>query len=120
MLAAFAIDWAKPPGAGTLPVGATIVYLRVRRHGTAYDVGAGTLSVGFRATVIQNPAEVPELLALTDRALTRARRHAAILAGTASTTTYATWPPCRPWRCAARPGCSPPGPTETSGSAAWR
>ncbi|MGC9665970.1 hypothetical protein ACNTMW_05365 [Planosporangium sp. 12N6] len=81
MLTAFALDWTAPSDAGRLPVAAATVYLRVRRHGTVYTVGEESLSIGFRATVIEDPAEVPHLLVLTDRALTRARRHATILAG---------------------------------------
>jgi hypothetical protein len=81
MLAAFTIDWAPQPGSGLWPVAAATVYLRVRRHGTAYQVGEDNLSIGFRTVITEDLAEVPELLALADRALTRARRHAAILAG---------------------------------------
>jgi hypothetical protein len=81
MLAAFAVDWADRPDAQPLPVGATTVYLRVRKHGSAVDISSDTLSIGFRANVIENTAEVPDLLALVDRALTRARRHAVIVAG---------------------------------------
>ncbi|MDQ7905970.1 hypothetical protein RB614_15770 [Phytohabitans sp. ZYX-F-186] len=80
MLAAFAVDWTSLD-AGLLPVAAATVYLRVRRHGTAAQAGEQSLSIGFRATVIEEPAEAPHLLTLTDRALTRARRHAVILAG---------------------------------------
>jgi hypothetical protein len=80
MLAAFAVDWTGPD-AGLLPVAAATVYLPVRRHGTAHQVGEQSLSIGLRATVIEEADEAPNLLALSDRALTRARRHAAILAG---------------------------------------
>ncbi|NJP34798.1 hypothetical protein [Micromonospora thermarum] len=82
MLAAFAIDWAEQAsGLREVPVAAATVYLRVRRHGSAYDISGDTLQIGFRATVLDHLAEAPNLLALTDRALTRARRHAVILAG---------------------------------------
>jgi hypothetical protein len=81
MLAAFVIDWAWPFEGSPLPVAAATVYLRVRRHGTAYDISTDSLSIGFRTTVIDDRSEVPELLAVVDRALTRARRHAAIMAG---------------------------------------
>lgn len=81
MLAAFAIEWIDNDDE-LLPVSATTVYLRVpRRGGAAYDVREDTLSIGFRATVLQDELEVPNLIALLDRALTRTRRHAAILAG---------------------------------------
>jgi hypothetical protein len=79
MVAAFAIDWARRPG--LLPLAAATVYLRVRKHGQPLSVSSGTLSIGFRAAVIEHPAEVPDLLPLVARALTRARRHALILAG---------------------------------------
>jgi hypothetical protein len=81
MLAAFALDWTTPADADPFPVAAATVYLRVRRHGSAHQVSDEELSIGYRATVIESAAELPDLLALTDRALTRARRHAAILAG---------------------------------------
>ncbi|MFI7553535.1 hypothetical protein ACIBQ2_27785 [Micromonospora sediminimaris] len=81
MLAAFALAWANLPGEGPLPVAAATVYLGVRRHGSAYEVGEESLSIGFRADVVEDRTEIPALLRLTDRALTRARRHAAILAG---------------------------------------
>ncbi|MCT2280772.1 hypothetical protein M3G91_24445 [Micromonospora chalcea] len=82
MLAAFAIDWAEQaPGRREAPVAAATVYLRVRRHGSTYDISGDTLQIGFRATVLDHPDEAPDLLTLTDRALTRARRHAVILAG---------------------------------------
>ena len=81
MLAAFAVEWAEQPEGGPVPVGVATVYLRVRRHGPAQPVDPRALSIGFRATVIENTTEVPELLALADRALTRSRRHARIVAG---------------------------------------
>lgn len=81
ILAAFAVEWAARRDERPVPVGVAAVCLRVRRHGPAQLVDAGNLSIGFRATVIENTTEVPNLLALLDRALTRARRHATILAG---------------------------------------
>jgi hypothetical protein len=81
MLAAFAVEWTAQPENGPLPVAAATIYLRLRRRGTAYRVDEGTLPIGFRAVVIDDSSELPELLAVTDRGLTRARRHAAILAG---------------------------------------
>jgi hypothetical protein len=81
MLAAFAVEWADRPDAQPLPVGAATVYLRVRKHGSALDIDPDTLAIGFRANVIDQAADVPDLLALVDRALTRARRHAVIMAG---------------------------------------
>ncbi len=80
MLAAFAVEWADRPDAQPLSVAAATVYLRVRKHG-ALDIDPDTLSIGFRVTVIDRAADVPDLLALVDRALTRARRHAVIVAG---------------------------------------
>lgn len=81
MVTAVALDWTDRPDTGPLPVAAATVYLRVRRRGSAEEVRADTLPIGFRVTVIDDPAEVPGLSAVLDRALTRARRHAAILAG---------------------------------------
>lgn len=81
MLTAFAMDWTTRVDAGPLPVAAATVYLRVRRYGIAYQVGEDSLCLGFRATVIDDSADIPALLGTLDRALTRARRHAAILAG---------------------------------------
>lgn len=78
MVAAFAIDWGRQRD---LPSAAATVYLRVRKHGQPVPVAGDMLSIGFRATVIDCPADLPVLLALVDRALTRARRHALILAG---------------------------------------
>ena len=80
-LTACVTEWTGEPDAGPLPIAAAMVYLRVRRHGSARLVGDDTLSIGFRAAVIEDTAEIPALFALTDRALTRARRHAVILAG---------------------------------------
>lgn len=81
MLAAFAFEWANRRADDTLPVGAAVIYLCVRKRGSAEDIRAGTVSIGFRATVVDCMSEAPALLALVDRALTRARRHAAIVAG---------------------------------------
>jgi hypothetical protein len=81
MLAAFAVEWADRLDAEPLPVAAATAYLRVRKHGNPYDIHPGTLSIGFRATAIDEPRDVPDLLAVVDRAFTRARRHATILAG---------------------------------------
>lgn len=79
MVAAFAIDWGGQPD--PLPLAAATAYLRVRKHGQPLHVGGDTLSIGFRATVAEDRSDAPELLALLDRALSRARRHALILAG---------------------------------------
>jgi hypothetical protein len=81
LLAAFALQWADRPAAGPLLVAAATVYLRVRKHGSAIAVGPDALSIGFRANVVEDPADVPALIGLVDRALTRARRHAVIVAG---------------------------------------
>lgn len=81
MLAAFTLEWAPHEGETLVPVAASAVYLRVRRHGPAQQVNDLTLAIGFRTVAIENPADMPDLLAVLDRALTRARRHAAILAG---------------------------------------
>ena len=79
LVAAFAVDWGRGPD--PLPLAAATVYLRVRKHGEPQPVSGASLRVGFRATVTEYPGEVPQLLAVWDRALVRARRHALVLAG---------------------------------------
>lgn len=82
MLAACTFEWTDEPDVSkTLPVAASFVYMRVRRRGSTHVISDDTLSIGFRTAVIEDRAEVPDLLTLADRALTRARRHAAIMAG---------------------------------------
>nr|WP_221375094.1 hypothetical protein [Actinoplanes polyasparticus] len=82
MLAACTFEWTdEPETSETLPVAASLVYLRVRRRGSTQTVSDDTLSIGFRTAVIEDRAEVPDLLTVADRALTRARRHAVIMAG---------------------------------------
>lgn len=82
MLAACTFEWTGEPEASErVPVAVSSVYLRVRRRGSTQQVSDDTLSIGFRTAVIEDRAEVPDLLTLADRALTRARRHAAIMAG---------------------------------------
>jgi hypothetical protein len=81
MLTACTVEWTGRLDTGALPVASTAVYLRVRKHGDAQLVTADTLSVGFRTMVIEDSAEVAELLTVTDRELTGARRLGVILAG---------------------------------------
>jgi hypothetical protein len=81
MLTACTIEWAGQVDAEALPVASSAVYLRVRRHGAGHRVTDETLSIGFRTVVIEDAAEVPDLLNLTDRVLIGARRLGAILAG---------------------------------------
>lgn len=82
MLAGFAIGWTSIGGRETMPASVATVYLRIRRRGNAaYDVHEETLSIGFRVAVVDHEHESESLVALLDRALVRARRHAAILAG---------------------------------------
>ena len=81
---AVALDWddeTESANPRRLPIAAATVYLRIRRHGTPLEIHPDTLDVGFRVSVVDTPAEVADLIALVDRALTRARRHAVILAG---------------------------------------
>lgn len=80
MLAAFTFDWALVDD-HKLPVSASVVYLRVRKRGTALQVDDDTLAIGFRTTVIESTDDLPDVIAQVDRAFTRARRHAAILTG---------------------------------------
>jgi hypothetical protein len=82
MLAACTFEWTDQPAAAeSVPVAASLVYLRVRRRGSTQQISDDTLSIGFRTAVIEDGTEVPDLLTMADRALTRARRHAAIMAG---------------------------------------
>ena len=82
MLTACTFEWTNEPDVWrTVPVVVSLVYLRIRRRGNTQQVSDDTLSIGFRAAVIEDRSEVPALLTLADRALTRARRHAAIMAG---------------------------------------
>ncbi len=84
LLTALALDWAdttEPASQHSFPIAAATVYLRVRRHGAPLEIDPDTLDVGFRVSVVDTPAEVGDLIALVDRALARARRHAVILAG---------------------------------------
>ncbi|MDG4797185.1 hypothetical protein [Micromonospora sp. WMMD1082] len=81
MLTAFTLEWTGRPEDAGLPVASAAVYLRVRKHGAAHLIADDTLSIGFRTVVIEDAAEVPDLLRLTDRELTGARRLGVILAG---------------------------------------
>ncbi len=80
LVVAMAFVWADSADGGQMPVGTAVSYLHVRRTGTLgiRDIG---YTFGFRANVVDDRAEVPELVALVDRALVRARRHAVVLAG---------------------------------------
>lgn len=80
MLAAFAVGWTHD-GSRPVPASVATVYLRIRRRGPSTCVREDTLPIGFRVTMVDDEHEVPGLVNLLDRALTRARRHAAILAG---------------------------------------
>jgi hypothetical protein len=81
MLAACTIEWTEATRDDPTPIAATMVYLRVRKHGSAHHITADTLSIGFRTMVIEQAAEVSDLLAVTDEQLTGARRLGVILAG---------------------------------------
>lgn len=81
MLTACTVAWTGRLGVGALPVASAAVYLRVRRHGPAQLVTDDTLSIGFRTVVIEDAAEVPHLLTVTDQELTGARRLGVVLAG---------------------------------------
>jgi hypothetical protein len=81
MLTACTLEWTVEADGGMLPVASSFVYLRVRKHGTAHAIGEQSLSIGFRAVVIDDPGQVPDLLAVTERELSGARRLGAILAG---------------------------------------
>ncbi|MFC7280168.1 hypothetical protein ACFQS1_39945 [Paractinoplanes rhizophilus] len=81
MLTACTLEWTTETDGGMLPVASSFVYLRVRKHGTAQAVSEDTLSIGFRAIVIDDPAHVRDLLTVTERELSGARRLGVILAG---------------------------------------
>src|SRR5262249_12146337 len=81
MLTACTVEWTGRLDTEAAPVASAAVYLRGRRHGEAQVVGDATLSIGFRAMVIDDLAEVPDLLTVTDRELIGARRLGVILAG---------------------------------------
>ena len=81
MLTACTVEWTGRWDAEAVPVASATVYLRVRKHGVAHRIGDGTLSIGFRVVVIEDSAEVPTLLKVTEQALTGARRLGVILAG---------------------------------------
>lgn len=81
MLTACTVEWTGHVADDAFPVASAAVYLRVRKHGAAHLITDDTLSIGFRTVVIDELAEVPDLLRLTDRELTGARRLAVILAG---------------------------------------
>jgi len=80
LVAAVTFVWASAADGGRMPTGTAVSYLHVRRTGTLH-IGDTGYSFGFRATVVDDQAEVPELVTLSDRALVRARRHAVVLAG---------------------------------------
>lgn len=81
MLTSCTVEWTGRVATGALPVASAAVYLRIRKHGTALRVAEDTLSIGFRAVVVEDEAEAPDLLMVTDRELTGARRLGVILAG---------------------------------------
>ncbi|WP_322747929.1 MULTISPECIES: hypothetical protein [unclassified Frankia] len=74
LLAAFTVvgDEGAPPAA------AAAVYLRLPRPMTVTDT---TLRFGFHAVAVDDPSEIPMVVALVDGLLVQARRRAAILAG---------------------------------------
>jgi len=78
-LAAFTAGRAAT-GAGPAPAAMAIVYLPLHRT-RPVTVTEQTLTFGFRAASIGDPAEMPGLAAIADLDLMQARRHAAILAG---------------------------------------
>lgn len=81
MLTACTVEWTGPLVEEAFPVASAAVYVRVRKHGVALRVADDTLSIGFRAVVIGDAAEAPDVLNLTDRELIGARRLGVILAG---------------------------------------
>jgi hypothetical protein len=79
LICAVAFAWADTGDARQALTGTAVSYLHVRRTG-ALTITLSGYAFGFRATVVEHEDEVEELVALADRALVRARRHAAVLA----------------------------------------
>jgi hypothetical protein len=67
-------------GDSLVPSAVAIVYLPLHRT-RAVSVTEQTLTFGFRAASIDDPAGMPALAAVADLDLLQARRHAAVLAG---------------------------------------
>ena len=81
MLMALGFSWKTGHSAEPILVAAATVYLRVRRDGKPLAVTDTTLAIGFRITAVETSADLQPLLGLVDRAISRGRRHAAIVAG---------------------------------------
>jgi hypothetical protein len=78
LIAATAVQWAAD-GEHLVPAATALVYLPVRRAGTR-PLLPETLHFGYRVTVIDDPRESPDVVALIDGHLVQGRRHAAVLA----------------------------------------
>jgi hypothetical protein len=78
-LAAFTI-WPDVTSGQAMPAAAAVVYLPLHRT-RPVTVTAQTLTFGFRAATVSDPAEVPAVATVADVDLMQARRHAAILTG---------------------------------------
>src|SRR5262249_1854976 len=80
-LAAFTAELAGPAEGGRrVALAAAVIYLPLHRT-QALTVTGQTLTFGFRAAGIGDPAELPALAAMADLDLMQARRHARVLAG---------------------------------------
>jgi hypothetical protein len=80
LIAAFALEWNQAAGTDDALVGVAVSYLSAPRTGVRF-IEAGQSSFGFHVAATDQPAELPQLLAILDRALVRARRQAVVLAG---------------------------------------
>jgi hypothetical protein len=80
LVVSMAFVWTDSPDGGQMPVGTAVTYLHARRTGTL-TISDNGYAFGFRATLADGLSDVPELVALADRTLVRARRHAVVLAG---------------------------------------
>ena len=81
LLAAFAHEWLPDPSGEAGLAAAAVVYLRLRRDGKATLISDETLSFGFRVTVLETPADLLPVVRIVDQAISRARRHATVVAG---------------------------------------
>lgn len=80
MLTAVAVDWAPERPGPRLPVAAAVTYMRIRRIGLT-TISPVTLNFGFRAIALNALDDLEGQLAVIDRCLLGARRHATVLAG---------------------------------------
>jgi hypothetical protein len=79
LVAATAVLWAAD-GDRPVPAASALVYLPVPRHRGGRLLQPETLHIGYRVTIIDDPADSPAAADMIDRHLVQGRRHAAALA----------------------------------------